>query len=159
MKTFTILISIIFCFITINCIGPQKSTGIEDAAAPNNTSTIINETNMNAETAYRSIAQILQNRGYTFRTTDETLKSISTEFSGITQRWGVDHTFTRIGISIQGDTNAKIFIRGWMKTIDNESDQTGQRIRKHGQSGSPVRNAWIELFEIASEIEGHLKFE
>ena len=157
MKTLTIIISL--CFIAINCIGPQKSTGINDAAAPNNTSTIINETNMDAEIAYKFIAQILQNRGYTFRTTDETLKSISTEFLGISQRLGVDHTFTRIGISIQGNTNAKIFIRGWMKTVDNEGDQTGQRIRKYGQSGSPVRNAWIELFEIASEIEGNLKFE
>ena len=160
MKRASIFIILIISFFVFQCcVGPQKSIGISDGDVPPNTNTTIVETEMDAATAYRTVAQILLNRGYTFHSTDETLKSISTEFKGISQRWGVDYTFVRIGVNIQGESNAKAIVRGWYKTIENKSDETGQRIRKYGQNGSPVRDAWLELYNVATKIGGVLKFE
>ena len=92
------------------------------------------------------------------RTTDEALKSISTEFKGVTQSWGVDDNFVRISASIRGESNSKIAIRGWYKTLSNEDTDTGQTIRKFGQNGSPARNAWKEMYQIAISLGDSLSY-
>jgi len=153
MMSFLVLVLIGF-----SCAGPQQTAGLNDAAAPTNINVIFVHTNLDAKTAYKKVAQTLQNRGYTFRSTDETLKSISTEFRGVSQRWGVDNTFVRIGANVQGESNSKIAIRGWYKTLENEDTESGQTIKKAGQNGSPTRNAWKEMYQVAKSLGDSLSY-
>jgi hypothetical protein len=141
------------------CAGPKQTAGIDDTAAPPEANIVIAHTDMDAESAYRKTAQVLQNRGYTFRSADETLMNISTEFTGIAQRYGVDNTFTRIGASVQGDSEADVVVRGWYRTLADEDDETGQRVKKFGQNGSPTRSAWKEVHEVADAIGDSLSYE
>mgnify|MGYP007116967009 CR=1 FL=1 len=154
-KLLTILLTVFF----VSCAGSQQTTGINDSTAPPNTNIIIIHTELNAESAYKKVAQILQNRGYTFRSTDETLKSISTEFTGVSQRWGVDNTFVRVGANVQGESNSKIAVRGWWKTLENEDTETGQTVKKFGQNGSPARNAWKEMYQVANSLGDSLSYQ
>jgi hypothetical protein len=153
---------LIFIFLTVlfmGCAGSKKTAGINDSSVPSSTNTILVQTNLDAKSAYKKVARILQNRGYTFRSTDETLKSISTEFRGISQRYGVDNTFVRIGANVQGESNSKVSIRGWYKTFVNEDTETGQTVKKFGQNGSPTRKAWKEIYQVAKSIGDSLSFQ
>ena len=145
--------------IILSCAGPKITTGINDAKAPTNTSIIYVQTDLDAESAYKKLGQTLQNRGYTFRSTNETLMSVSTEFIGASQTYGVDDTFVRIGANVQGESNAKIVIRGWFKTLENENTQTGQTIKKFGQNRSAFRDAWKEMYQVADSLGGTLSFK
>lgn len=156
MKKISVILLLLF---SISCSGTKQTAGINDSSVPSNTNIIEVQTNLDAESAYLHTAQILQNRGYTFRSTDETLKSLSTDFRGVSQRWGVDNTFVRIGTHIQGNSNSKIIVRGWYKTLENEDSETGQTVTKFGQNGSPTRNAWKELFQVASSLGDSLSFK
>jgi hypothetical protein len=153
-----ILLILLAAFV-VSCAGSQHTTGIDDSSAPLNTNVIIVHTNLDADEAYKKVAQTLQNSGYTFRSTDETLKSISTDFRGVSQRWGVDNTFVRIGTSVQDDSNSKILVRGWYKTLENEDTESGQTIKKFGQNGSPARDAWKELYQLASSLSDSLSYQ
>lgn len=150
---------IIFALVGLSCAGSQHTVGLNDAAVPINTNEIIVQTNLDAESAYKKVAKALQDFGYTFRSTDETLKNISTEFKGVSQRWGVDNTFVRIAAYVKGEKNAEIVIRGWYKTLENENTETGQTVKKFGQNGSPTRNAWIEMFKVAESLGGTLSYK
>ena len=142
----------------LGCAGPQQTTGINDIYAPEGADVIFIHTTLSDQMAYRQVAQELQERGYAMRTTDEVLKSISTEFKGVTQSWGVDDNFVRISASIRGESNSKIAIRGWYKTLSNEDTDTGQTIRKFGQNESPARNAWNEMYQIAISLGDSLSY-
>ncbi|WP_440999810.1 hypothetical protein [Fodinibius sp. SL11] len=154
-KLFFICLSIFL----VSCAGSQQTAGISDSSAPSNTNVIFVHTDLDAKSAYKKVAQTLQTRGYTFRSTDETLKTISTEFTGVSQRWGVDNTFVRIGANIQNESNSKIAIRGWWKTLENEDTETGQTIKKFGQNSSPARNAWKEMYQVANSLGDSLSFQ
>jgi len=153
------ILTILLAFFLTSCAGSKNTTGINDSSAPSNTNTIIVHTNLDANSAYKKVAQTLQSRGYTFRSTDETLKSISTEFTGVSQRWGVDNTFVRIGANVQGESNSNISIRGWYKTLENEDTETGQTVKKFGQNGSPARIAWKEMYQVAKSISDSLSYK
>jgi hypothetical protein len=153
------LLTIFIAAFFVSCAGTQQTTGISDSSAPPNTNVIFVHTNLDSKSAYKKVAQTLQTRGYTFRSTDETLKSISTEFAGVSQRWGVDNTFVRIGANVQGESNSKIAIRGWWKTLENEDTETGQTVKKFGQNGSPARNAWKELYQVANSLGDSLSYQ
>ena len=153
------MVSLIVLGLTgFSCAGSQHTIGSNDAKAAMNTNEIIIHTNLDAKSAYKKVAETLQNFGYTFRSTDETLKSISTEFRGVSQRWGVDNTFVRIGANVKGESNSEISIRGWFKTLENENTETGQTIKKFGQNGSPMRNAWKEMFQVAESLGDSLSY-
>ncbi len=153
------ILPIFLAVFVFSCAGSQHTTGIDDSAAPLNSNTIYVHTKLDAETAYIKLAQTLQNRGYTFRSTDETLKSISTEFRGVSQRWGVDDTFVRIGANVQGESNTTITVRGWFKNIEINGSETGQTVKKFGQNGSPARNAWKEMYQVASSLSDSLSYQ
>ena len=155
---FKMVCLIALVLIGFSCAGSQHIIGSNDAEATMNTNEIIVHTNLDAKSAYKKVAETLQDFGYTFRSTDETIKNISTEFRGVSQRWGVDNTFVRIGVNIKGETNSEISIRGWFKTLENENTDTGQTIKKFGQSGSPVRNAWKEMFQVAESLGDSLSY-
>lgn len=36
--------------------------------------------------------------------------------------------------------------------------ETGQTVNKFGQNGSPARNAWKEMYEVANSIGNSLSF-
>lgn len=144
-------------FVT-SCAGPGQTTGIDDITAPKNANVITVHSGLDSQAAYRHVAQVLQNRGYTFRSTDEMLLTISTEFSAAAKRWGVDHTYVRVGASVTQDSPSVITIRGWFRTIDETEDDVGQRVKKFGQNGSPSRNAWNELHDVASAIGDSLSY-
>ena len=148
---------LILAVVISSCAGPLQTAGIADANAPSESNTITVHTSMDADEAYRKAAQILQDRGYSFRSTDASLRSISTEFTGVAKRWGVDYTFVRIGANVKNEKNALIVIRGWGRTLENENDDVGWRVKKSGQS-SYWRNTWAELHEVASSIGDSLSY-
>lgn len=65
----------------------------------------------------------------------------------------------RISVSIQGEDNSKIAVRGWYKTLENENSETGQTVKKFGQNGSPTRDAWKEVYEFARSLGENLEFQ
>ena len=154
-KMFFILITTI----TISCAGPKQTAGINDSSAPINTNVISVHTDLDAESAFKKVVNALQNRGYSFKSINENFKNISTDFKGVSQRWGVDNTFVRINISVQDESTSKIVVRGWFKTLENDDTETGQTIKKFGQNGSPQREAWKELYLLATSLGGRVEFQ
>ncbi|WP_286854257.1 hypothetical protein [Proteiniphilum sp. UBA5259] len=154
-KTLVILITTFF----ISCAGSKQSVGIEDFSAPLNTNVIFVNTKTDADSTFKNIGRLLLDRGYSFRFLDDDFKTISTEFRGVSQRWGVDNTFVRLSVSVQDDSNSRVVIKGWYKTLENEDSETGQTIKKFGQNGSPARDAWIEMYQFASSLGGTLEFQ
>lgn len=157
-KLLTAVFALIASAIFLQCSFPQKTAGLKDDHAPMRTGTIVVQTGMDAEEAYRHIAGILQARGYTFRSSDQLLRNMNTEFIGVSRRRSIDYTFARIGAHIEDGPNARIVLRGWFRASDSDDYLTGQRIRKYGVNGSHYRNAWAELFMVASLVDGTMSF-
>jgi hypothetical protein len=153
------LFFILITTITISCAGSKHTAGIDDSNIPINTSVIFVQTDIDADAEFKNVVNALQRRGYTFRLIEENYKTISTDFRGVSQRWGVDNTFVRISVSIQGEDNSKIAVRGWYKTLENENSETGQTVKKFGQNGSPTRDAWKEVYEFARSLGENLEFQ
>ena len=153
------ILVILITTLAVSCAGSKQTAGINDSSAPINTNVIFVHTDLDAESTFKKVVNALQNRGYSFRSINEDFKNISTDFKGVSQRWGVDNTFARINISVQDESTSKIVVRGWFKTLENDDTETGQTIKKFGQNGSPQREAWKELYLLATSLGGRVEFQ
>ena len=153
------ILVILITTLAVSCAGPKQTAGINDSSAPINTNVISVHTDLDAESAFKKVVNALQNRGYSFKSINENFKNIYTDFKGVSQRWGVDNTFVRINISVQDESTSKIVVRGWFKTLENDDTETGQTIKKFGQNGSPQREAWKELYLLATSLGGRVEFQ
>lgn len=146
-------------FILSSCLGPRSSVHIDEDDVPDATHTIIVHTKMDTESAYREVEQLLKKWGYLLRTDTEITEGVSSDFYGIAERWDANYIRMRLAIVISGDKNAEVSIRGWYTARQYEDQPTDQPIIKQGYSGSIGREAWIEMFSVASEIDGVMRFE
>ena len=147
-----------FVFIILSCAGPKITTGINDAKAPTKASVINVQTDLDAESAYKKLGQTLQSRGYRFNSTDETLKSITTDFIDTYDTLGKSGAYVSINSYIKGESNVTIVIKGNFQVINYDNDRNGQKIEKFGQGNSPARKAWKEMFILANSLGGSLSF-
>ena len=160
--------SVIFGYIIVitvfsSCVGPSTRVHIDEDDIPDNTLTIIVETEMDNETAYHTIEQLLTGRGYTFRPDSELINGIPPDFYGIAERIDTENVHIKLGIGIRGEQDAVITIQGRYTARDYEGRpaEVEQQIViiRDGFGGSIERGAWIEMFAVASEIGGIMRFE
>lgn len=147
--------TLLLAFLTLTgCAGPKQTAGINDGGAPQEASAITVQMDLSGEAAYRKAAQVLQRRGYSLENTDATLGSIATGWNGVSQRYGADYVFARLNASVSGSA---LILRGKWRT--GEEDGGGQTIRKYGQNGSPAREAWKALHQVAGAFDGELTYQ
>jgi hypothetical protein len=149
--------------VLFSCLGPRTRVHIDEDDIPDKTLTIIVETEMDNETAYHKIEQLLTRRGYTFRSDIEIIDGIPPDFSGVAERIDPENVYIQLGIGIRGELDAEITIQGWYMARDYEGRpaEVEQRIIiiREGFGGSIEREAWIEMFAVASELGGFMRFE
>jgi hypothetical protein len=150
-------------FVLSSCLGPRTAVHIDESDVPDKTLSIIVETDMDNETAYRTIEQLLVKRGFTLRPGTELLDGVPDDLYVIAERVDADLIHVQMGIGIQGETDAEITIRGWYTALQYEGHppdlEEQMIIIKEGVSGPVGREAWIEMFRLASEIGGIMRFE
>ena len=157
------LYALAFLLVISSCLGPATRVHLDEDDLPDETVVIIVETEMDNETAYNTIVQSLEQRGYTFTADTEIIDGIPVDFYGIAERWTADFVNIRLGIGILGEKDAEITIRGWYTALEYEGYPEVQEdqmiVIREGFGGSIGRDAWIEMFDLASEIEGIMRFE
>jgi hypothetical protein len=150
-------------FMISSCLGPRTRVHIDEDDIPDETLLIIVQTEMDNEAAYESVKESLLKRGYTFMPDTEIMNGVSDIFYGIAERWDPNLIHIRLGITITGESNVEIGIRGWFTALEYEGrpEEVEQQIiiMREGFGGSIGREAWIEMFQIASGIEGIMRFE
>jgi hypothetical protein len=154
---------IIAVSVSHSCVGPWTRVHIDEDDIPDRTLTIIVETEMDNETAYNKIEQLLTGRGYTFRSDIEITDGIPPDFYGVAERIDHENVYIQLGIGIRGERDAEITIQGWYMARDYEGRPAEEEQRiiiiREGFGGSIEREAWIEMFSVASEIGGFMRFE
>lgn len=119
-------------------ITPQKGDNV-----------IIISTTDSAAVAYRKIAMLLQDSGYTLAKTDKELLSLSTEM--LDNRFYGNGTMS-IAAYVRGDENAKVYINGSLMVA--AISRTSSPIEFRGMKGSPVKNAFDKMDEVAKAYPG-----
>lgn len=142
-----------------SCLGPRTSVHIDEEDVPNETRAIIVKTELDNETAFRELEQLLIKWGYALRPDTEIIEGIPSDFYVIAERRDADYIHLRLGFGISGRKKSEITIRGWYTARQHEGQPTDHLIMKEGYSGSIGREAWIEMFRLASEIDGVMRFE
>lgn len=152
------LIIIALSLVATACVGPQKTTQINDTKAEKRANIIIVHTNQTPAEAYKSLAHALLTRGYPFRFADDSLKTISTEFIDLAPYYG-NTIYVRVSGYVRGNENADIILRGWYTGNGYNTIPVGSRIMKAGLNGTELRRAWRELYLIAQGMKGELEFQ
>ena len=157
-------IAILALFLTVlSCIGPRTAVHIDEDDIPEKSVAIIVRTEMDHETAFKTVSRILHERGYAFRTDSEILDGPPVDIYGIAEKWDANFVNLRLEITILGESNAEITIRGWYYAPEYEGhpEEIEQQIViiREGFGGPTAREAWIEMFSLASEIDGIMRFE
>lgn len=144
-----------------SCIGPATSIDIDEEEVPEKTVSIIVETDMTNEAVYEKLVQLLYEKGYTLVPDTEIVDAVPENFTGMAEKWNADDSYIRLDIAIEGTSDAVVTIRGWF-TAPVYEDLPGQlerQIAKDAYSGPVAREAWIEMFEIAWELDGYMRYE
>jgi hypothetical protein len=146
-----------------SCLGPRTRIHLDEGDIPDETLIIFVQTEMDNETAYNTVQRLLLERGYTFSPDPEPPNGVPDIFYGIAERWDPNLIHIRLGITISGENNAEIGLRGWYTAFEYEGRPPDVEeqiiIIREGFGGSIGREAWIEMFQIASGIEGIMRFE
>jgi hypothetical protein len=147
-----------------SCLGPRTRVHIDDDDIPEKSVAIIVQTEMDHESAFNTVSRLLQERGYAFRTDAEIINGQPpVDIYGIAERWDPDHVNIRLEITILGESDVEITIRGLYLAPEYEGlpeDLEQQMIViREGFGGPTGREAWIEMFSLASEIDGYMRFE
>ncbi len=146
-----------------SCIGPRTAVHIDEDDIPDMTLAIIVRTEMDHETAFETVSRMLHEKGYDFRTDAEILNGPPVDIYGIAERWDADFVNLRLEIAILGESDVEITFRGWYYAPEYEGhpEEIEQQIViiREGFGGPTAREAWIEMFDLASEIDGIMRFE
>jgi hypothetical protein len=98
--------------------------------------------------AYKALANVLQDNGYSIVSSDATLGTISTDkkaFKNIT---------TKLNTSVRGDSTAIVIIKGLFDVRDNDYTP----IEHRGANNSPYMRAWEQMASIAQALQGELRY-
>jgi hypothetical protein len=146
-----------------SCLGPRTAVHIDEDDMPEKSVAIIVQTEMDHETAFNRVSRLLHERGYAFRTDSEILDGPPVDIYGIAERWDPDLVNIRLEITILGESDAEITIRGWYYAPEyeglHEDLEQQMIIIREGFGGPTAREAWIEMFSLASDIDGIMRFE
>jgi hypothetical protein len=97
--------------------------------------------------AYKALANVLQDNGYSIVSSDATLGTISTDTKA------VKRISTKLNASVQGDSLAVVVLKGNFTVGMGPSP-----IEYKGMNGSPVMLAWEELTAVARALKGELRY-
>jgi hypothetical protein len=162
------LLPLITFMFVLSCAGPQQTTsrmpeGASDAEAPIGTTSITVEASVSTTELYRAAARVLQEQGYALQNTDSDLQALTTNFRGVDPGGiGTGPSYEiQVSAGVTDEGPARIRLTGQMRVPSINA--TVSTIEKTGQNGSPLRNAWADLFSaahaIAERTDGSLLFE
>ena len=130
----------------IGCAGPQQTAGVDDAAAPAKAQTVTVTTGMEPDEAYRTLASELQRRGFSLRSSDATLRSVTTDGQTMSEGGFVYELRMAGSVSAEGRTT----VRAWYRVPS--FDDTERPVEKTGMEGSVPRRAWAHLHGTAETL-------
>lgn len=131
------------------CSGPRQTAGIDDDEAPSGTNVIEAWTPLAPDEAYRRIAAVLQDRGYTLSHSDATLRTLATEPHFVEGTLGQVNDI-RITATVRTEPATVVVLRG--------TYAEGLEISKRGLNGLTARNAWKELHQLAAAVGDSLSY-
>jgi hypothetical protein len=140
-----------FVLLVSGCAGPVVTAGLNDGAAPAHTGVIEIQTDQSDEDLYRTLGRVLISQGFPLGTTDMDIGIVS---SGSKDVGG--STFVQLNLLIAA--NGVVSVRGvFGNSIIGEAIATGggdssSAIEKAGMNGSPARNAWVAMHQMADAI-------
>lgn len=157
-NTLALVISLI---LLSNCAGTQDLAP-DGSKIPYEVNTIIVNTDMTEDEAFKAIGKHFIQEGYTIKNSSPEFNNVTTEFkeapAGALQA-SVD---IRISASVMNeDDNTNILLSGTLRQgMQTSSFDMGEStIRHEGQSGSPMRVAWDEFYSVAKSFSDNLSFE
>lgn len=150
-------------FVVVGCAGTQDLAP-DGTPIPIGVNTIIIHSAESQETEFQNIGSHLIQKGYTIRNSSPEFFTLSTEFKNASRRGSDMATDVSISASvIQQDGETKIILNGQhrqgMRISRNAADLGENTIVHSGQSGSLVRVAWNELYQLAQSFSENLSFE
>ena len=148
-------------FAFTNCAGTQDLAP-DGSKIPYEVNTIIINTDMTENEAFKAIGKHFIQEGYTIKNSSPEFSNVTTEFkeapAGALQA-SVD---VRISASVVTENdNTKILLNGTLRQgMQTSSFDIGEStIKQKGQSGSPMRVAWDEFYSVAKSFSDNLSFE
>lgn len=146
MRLIKFISIIITLFIVNNCASTLPSTDASRTEM-NEADTVIINVDYSPDEAYRQIAQILNDRGYTFSSTDAILRIISTEYR--TNEGFFSYDF-KISASVRNTNGTQIILRG---TIKRQAFMGEREFEvSNNATNNMDRQVWDRLVEIAGEF-------
>ena len=145
-----VLVVLVGC--TTMDLGPQRTEGLDDEAAPLQTKRIVVTYDGSPSEAYQSVTRILQRQGYAIENSGSESQTLTTDYQEAGEGEGAYST--RISASIVGENPTRVQLQGDYKSPKfAESD-----IVKNGMNDSIARRAWADLYEVASQVGGEMEF-
>lgn len=146
-RSFSLAASLIALPLLAGCAGALEGT----SGKPDR---LVVETADDPDAAYRNAAQGLLDLGYALSQSDETLRTVTTEYRQAEKGIGVMNApqHVRVSIVVREATPTTVTYRATFKssTFDDEESP----VVKRGMGGSPAMNAWEELETAAASYPG-----
>jgi len=151
---------VIGLFLLSNCAGTQDLAP-DGSKIPYEVNTIIINTGMTENEAFKAIGKHFIQEGYTIKNSSPEFSNVTTEFKEAPAGALQAKVDIRISASVMEQNNkTKILLNGTLK--QNNLSGTGEStstIEQKGQSGSPMRVAWDEFYSVAKSFSDNLSFE
>ena len=109
------------------------------------------------DNAYRNAAMALLDMGYAISYSDETLRTLTTDFRKAAKGYGLlgAPIYVKVNVSVSNTEPASVTYRGRYKLSEGAALGDDERpVVKRGASGSPAHSAWNELELAASSYPG-----
>lgn len=153
---FNYFLFLIFCVVTPGCYTFGKGGETETRRATG----LVIHTSDDADTAYRRLAGLLVDRGYSLAETDNVLYSITTDWRATSRGQVRVRAMVRegegVGVTIRGDVVLNINV-GKSLLGQEAREDAPTPISEVGMKGSPAREAWEELEAIAASYGGDVE--
>jgi len=148
------LIPLVLALVLAACSPPQPSTAPDSTAPEGATKIIAVVPNMNTNEAYRRTARVLQDSGFTIKSSDPKLRSITTSVKSVEDLsfGGADYEMKLQSTVREGPT--AVHFSGTYTT-----ETFGERsISRSGNQGTVPRKTWLKMYKIASAVSDSLRF-
>lgn len=156
----TLALTVSLIFLT-NCVGTQDLAP-DGSKIPYEINTIIVNTDMTEDEAFKAIGKHFIQEGYTIKNSSPEFSNVTTEFKDAPAGALQASVDIRISASVvNGDNSTKIQLNGTLRQsmTTGSVDMGESTIRHEGQSGSPMRVAWDEFYSVAKSFSDSLSFE